>query len=482
MSSANAGEAPPPAAEPVSTATRQGDAGLFAPLRNALFDSRQRWRDLVNMTADFAFETDAQGRFSFVMPDPALGWSAMSLLGQPTERLLAELSDSGGFNPFRTQRPVRRHRTWVKRADGTLACLALAAAPLLDTKGRQIGVRGLGIDVTEQDSAEAQVAATLRRSEVLDHILTVMRHEVATPNVLRVALDALANALGADGAAVIRTTEAGAAPSIAHQAGAPLEEHAIEQVLATTTTLLQPGADSPQHATTEDGRSVLVCACNTRFDGTAGVVLWRRASARVWDLDDRLLAGATTLVVRGVLEQDALQREMGLQARTDPLTGLFNRRAFLEELPRHLDRLDREDECGTLMYVDIDNFKPVNDQLGHDVGDQVLAAAAHMLRNLVRPTDLVARLGGDEFALWMNGADHMTAAERAEHLRVHAPRTLAEIAPGLELPLSMSIGIASRPAGSAESIESVMRRADMAMYAVKRGGRGHWRVSQQVAS
>jgi diguanylate cyclase (GGDEF)-like protein len=173
---------------------------------------------------------------------------------------------------------------------------------------------------------------------------------------------------------------------------------------------------------------------------------------------------------------------MGQQARTDALTGLFNRRAFLEELPRHLDRLDREDECGTLMYVDLDNFKPVNDQLGHEVGDQVLAAAAMMLRNLVRPTDLVARLGGDEFALWMNGADHMTAAERAEHLRVHAPRTLAEIAPGLELPLSMSIGIASRPAGSAESIESVMRRADMAMYAVKRGGRGHWRVSHQAAS
>jgi GGDEF domain-containing protein len=76
----------------------------------------------------------------------------------------------------------------------------------------------------------------------------------------------------------------------------------------------------------------------------------------------------------------------------------------------------------------------------------------------------------------------MTAAERAEHLRVHAPRTLAEVAPGLELPISMSIGIASRPSGSAESIESVMRRADMAMYAVKRGGRGHWRVSHQAAS
>jgi diguanylate cyclase (GGDEF)-like protein/PAS domain S-box-containing protein len=474
MSSANAGEAPSTAA------SRPTDTGLFAPLRNALLDSRQRWRDLVNMAADFAFETDEQGRFSFVMPDPALGWSAVTLLGQPADLLLAELSESGGFNPFRTTRPIRRHRTWLKRPDGALACIAFAAAPLLDGKGRQIGVRGLGIDVTEQDSAEAQMAAMLRRSEVLDHILTIMRNEVAPPSVMRAALDALANALGAEGAAVISTSESGAEPAITHQAGTHPAGEAIDQVLATAARLVAAGSDSPTQGTTDDGRPVLVCACKTRVGAPAGLALWRPQGARGWDLDDRLLAGAATLVVRVVLEQDTLQREIGQQARTDPLTGLFNRRAFLEELPRHLDRLDREDECGTLMFVDLDNFKPVNDQLGHDVGDQVLGLAAHMLRNLVRPTDLVARFGGDEFAVWMNGADHMTAAERAEHLRVHAPSTLAEIAPGLELPLSMSIGIASRPAGSNESIESVLRRADMAMYAVKRGGRGHWRVSHKA--
>jgi diguanylate cyclase (GGDEF)-like protein/PAS domain S-box-containing protein len=489
MSSANAGEAPSTAA------SRPTDTGLFAPLRNALLDSRQRWRDLVNMAADFAFETDEQGRFSFVMPDPALGWSAVALLGQPADLLLAELSESGGFNPFRTTRPIRRHRTWLKRPDGTLACIAFAAAPLLDGRGRQIGVRGLGIDVTEQDSAEAQMAAMLRRSEVLDHILTVMRNEVETPRVMHAALDALANALGAEGAALISTGESGADPTIIHQAGihqAGIHQagthqagthpagQAIDQVLATAAGLVAAGSDSPAQGTTDDGRPVLVCACKTRVGAPAGLALWRPRGARGWDLDDRLLAGAATLVLRVVLEQDTLQREIGQQARTDPLTGLFNRRAFLEELPRHLDRLDREDECGTLMFVDLDNFKPVNDQLGHDVGDQVLGLAAHMLRSLVRPTDLVARLGGDEFAIWMNGADHMTAAERAEHLRVHAPSTLAEIAPGLELPLSMSIGIASRPAGSNESIESVLRRADMAMYAVKRGGRGHWRVSHRA--
>ena len=464
-------------AEVHQTAPTPADGGLLAPLRNALLDSRQRWRDLVNMAADFAFETDDHGRLSFVMPDPALGWSAATLIGQPAELLLADTAGAGTFNPFRITKPVRRRRAWLKRADGTIACVTFAASPLLDGKGRRIGVRGLGIDVTEQDSAEAQVAMMLRRGEVLDHILSLMRKEVTAARMMRAILEALASALGAEGAATIDADDGGSAPSLTHQAGG-----GATLVLAAAARLLRTRSDTPAQALTEEGRPVLLTTCHTRFGAQAGLALWRTPGSRPWDPDDIALVDAASLVVRVVLEQEAQQREMGQQARTDPLTGLFNRRAFLEELPRHLDRLDREDEGGTLMFVDLDNFKPVNDRLGHEVGDQVLVAVAKMLRNLVRPTDLVARLGGDEFAIWMNGADHMTAAERAEQLRVHAPTALAEIAPGTELPISMSIGIASRPSGSGETIESVMRRADMAMYAVKRGGRGHWRVSHETST
>jgi len=539
MSSNAADEASQTTGRRSDTAPRGPDGGLFAPLRNALLDSRQRWRDLVTMSADFAFETDEEGRFTFVMPDPTLGWTAAALLGSPADQLLATPAESGGFSPFRTPQPIRRQRIWLRRQDGVLACIAFAAAPLLDGRGRQVGVRGLGIDVTEQDGAEASLAGMLRRSQALDHVLSAMRAEVETPNMTRAALDTLAGALGAEGAAVFTVDAAGVGPLITHRAsshaaalraaaqntgGNPTggEPGAVNQagtspagtspagtrplgappagiprvdgarsgisrlgeptphMLELAGNLLLAGSEVPVQATTDEGRPLLVCPCNTRVGAAAGLLLWREPGGRLWDQDDRLLAGAATLVVRVVLEQDTLQHEIGQQARTDALTGLYNRRAFLEELPRHLDRLDREQQGGTLMYVDLDNFKPVNDQLGHQIGDQVLGLVAHMLRNLVRPTDLVARLGGDEFAVWMNGADHMTAAERAEHLRVNAPRILAEIAPGLDLPLTMSIGIASRPAGSNESIESVMRRADVAMYAVKRGGRGHWRVSHQA--
>jgi diguanylate cyclase (GGDEF)-like protein len=178
-----------------------------------------------------------------------------------------------------------------------------------------------------------------------------------------------------------------------------------------------------------------------------------------------------------ILEREAMHHEMALQARTDSLTGLLNRRAFLEEMERHAARQGRNNEPATLMFVDLDNFKPVNDRLGHDAGDDVLRQTATLLRKTFRPTDLVARLGGDEFAIWLNGADHMTAAERAEYLRDTVPRELADIT-GPDLPrVGVSIGIACRDATDAEPLDSLMRRADRAMYEVKRGGRGHWRVS-----
>ena len=124
----------------------------------------------------------------------------------------------------------------------------------------------------------------------------------------------------------------------------------------------------------------------------------------------------------------------------------------------------------------------MNDRLGHEVGDQVLVRTADILRNTVRPSDLVARLGGDEFALWLNGADHMTAAERAEHLCAEVPQRAARDRRRRRAGADMSIGIATRAAGSEEPIDSLLRRADQAMYEVKRTGRGHWRVAAEEAA
>jgi diguanylate cyclase (GGDEF)-like protein len=450
----------------------RSSAQTEATLRDALLDSRQRWRDLVTMGADLAYETDEQGRFVFIIPDPSLGWSTATLLGQPAELLLAGGTNANGFNPFRVTAPVRRRRAWLNRTNGGAALLAFSAAPLFDAAGRIAGTRGIGVDWTCYDEHEGRVATALRRGEVLDHILWRMSQEVLAPHMMQAALDTLTNALGAEGAAVI-DLHSKAGSVLLHRAGG-----AAEEVQPAAAALLAE-ASGPADTTGDDGRPIVVAVCHTRVGPHAGLALWRSPGSRGWDHEDKLLVDAAASLIRMVLENEAFQREMVQQAQTDPLTGLLNRRAFLADIARRIDRLDRDDQTGTLMFVDLDHFKAVNDRLGHEAGDQVLECTAKILRDTLRPSDLVARLGGDEFALWMDGADHMTAAERAERLCQEIPRALREIAGTEELTPTVSIGIATRQAGSNEPIDSLISRADRAMYEVKRTGRGHWRVSME---
>jgi diguanylate cyclase (GGDEF)-like protein len=444
------------------------------PLRDALLDSRQRWRTLVAMAADFAFETDAQGRFVFVSPETVLGWPAAALLGQPATLLLA--AAGAAFDPFHPTITARSRRAWLKRADGGLACLSFACAPLLDGSVI-VGSRGVAQDVSAEDLREAETAATLRRGEVIEHILWQMRQEILAPRMMQVALAELIAALGADGAAVITLIPATDPLAVLHHVG-----KGLASVLPTLRPMLEIEASDPATAIGEAGHKVLTCPSDTRFGERAGLTLWRESDDRDWDEEDRLLVSAAASLIRVVLEHEAIQRELARQARTDPLTGLLNRRSFLEEMHRRVDRLDHEGQTGTLLFMDLDHFKRLNDSCGHEVGDEALILAADILRATVRPTDLVARLGGDEFATWMDGSDEMTAAERAERLRLEAPAAFARSLPPTATPLSMSIGIATRQPGSGEDIDSIMRRADMAMYEVKRRGRGRWQVSQDEAS
>jgi hypothetical protein len=98
---------------------RPGPAGWLAgPLRSVLLESRQRWRDMVTLAADVAFETDARGCLTFVTPDPMLGWSAGALLGRPAESLLVEATSGAAGNPLAPACVVRRQRVWLRRGDG----------------------------------------------------------------------------------------------------------------------------------------------------------------------------------------------------------------------------------------------------------------------------------------------------------------------------------------------------------------------------
>jgi diguanylate cyclase (GGDEF)-like protein len=442
------------------------------PVRGALIESRQRWQNLVSLAADLAFETDAQGRFVFLTPDTVLGWPSSSLIGQPSERLTDDDGAAATINPFCPTIEIRRHRVWLCCANGRLALVTISAVPLYNVAGQVVGARGIGIDMTDSDAGSMQIAGRLRRGQVLHYILLQVKQETDVDSMMDAGLGALVHALGAEGAAAIGAVSKGVEIGVLHACGPGASD-----ILEAASRLMASRGAEAAGVTTPDGRSVLAIGCDTRSDLPAGLAVWRAAGSRPWDQDDTALAESAVCIIRMVLEYEALQREMTHQARTDPLTGLLNRRAFLEEMRRQIARLDRESEPGTLMFVDMDAFKLVNDRLGHGVGDEVLVHLADVLRKLVRPFDLITRLGGDEFAVWLSGADHMTAAERADYLCKTAPEELQAVLPEAFPKLGVSVGIATRRAGSHESIEDLTRRADMAMYEVKRSGRRHWRVS-----
>lgn len=159
------------------------------------------------------------------------------------------------------------------------------------------------------------------------------------------------------------------------------------------------------------------------------------------------------------------QDNEGRLARIDPLTGLPNRRSFLEVAARESYRTRRHKYCVTVAYIDLDNFKAVNDRRGHAEGDALLQLVAHTMRENLRATDFAARLGGDEFAILLPETDAEGAKTYLEKLRgrlLHAMRQH-------KWPVTFSIG--SVTFSRFITVEEMLQRADALMYNVKHGSK-----------
>jgi diguanylate cyclase (GGDEF)-like protein len=157
-------------------------------------------------------------------------------------------------------------------------------------------------------------------------------------------------------------------------------------------------------------------------------------------------------------------------ARTDALTGCYNRRALFERLEREVERVKRYDQGLALLLVDLDKFKDVNDARGHLAGDSVLRQVGDMLRREARSVDIVARFGGDEFVLVLPETTQEGAVIFAERLRKRiGDHDFAET--GAALYVTVSAGVAAMSGSQSETAEGLIARADAAMYEAKGGGR-----------
>ncbi len=188
--------------------------------------------------------------------------------------------------------------------------------------------------------------------------------------------------------------------------------------------------------------------------------------------DERTVHGLV-LTLRDVTEQRKLERELTHRAFHDSLTGLPNRVLLLERVERALLRGRRESTLTCMLFVDLDDFKVVNDTMGHSVGDELLVAVARRLTSLLRLSDTAARLGGDEFAVLIEGAREPHDAETLAAEIVHSLSQSFHLTDGA-VSVSTSVGVAT-VLDSAHA-EELLGHADLALYAAKAAGKKRWRL------
>ncbi|MGF7235559.1 MAG: GGDEF domain-containing protein [Frankia sp.] len=198
------------------------------------------------------------------------------------------------------------------------------------------------------------------------------------------------------------------------------------------------------------------------------------AVAVLWAASPLLMLAALPPAIS--LQRSILHADLLHAARTDAKTSLANPAHWREVAEREMRRARRCAEPVSVLLVDIDHFKAVNDRHGHLVGDEVLVAVADVLRSSARPHDLVGRFGGEEFVILLAGADLDGAARAAERIRGHVAARYCHIAGIAPLAVTVSVGVATAT-GSTSDLPGLLEKADAALYRAKREGRNRVRLA-----
>lgn len=220
--------------------------------------------------------------------------------------------------------------------------------------------------------------------------------------------------------------------------------------------------------------ALLPLACQGRLIGSLnlGSHVAERFSADSGTEFLRRMAAIAAVCLENALNHERLQ----LLGLTDPLTGVNNRRYFERRLHEEVTRAKRHDMPLTCMFVDIDKFKRINDSHGHQAGDEVLRSVAAIIKAQLRGSDIIARYGGEEFVILLPHTAIRHACDIAERIRARVAARLHQPAAGVNLLVTVSIGVSTLPEGAADAeIESLsahlVGEADKALYQAKESGR-----------
>jgi diguanylate cyclase (GGDEF)-like protein/PAS domain S-box-containing protein len=445
-------------------------------------------------------ETGDAGRWHYVSPQirAILGYTPQEWLADPTlwaQRLHPEdreqvLRSESACQPDAVDQTASEYR--LRHRDGHIVWIRDDAQLVREPNGT-MRWHGVLSDVTERKVAEAELERRAAQQSAVARLGEHALEGAGTDELMHEAVSCAAEILGVEMAAVLelQTDEASFImrsgvgwpdardPNIrfpmgtASQAGytiltgAPVivTDWAREDRFGKSPALGEIGARS--------GASVLI----EGPAGAFGILGVQSLQAREYVSGDIDFLQSVANVLADALERQATEDRIRHRALHDALTGLPNRVLFLDRVEQALARLRRRNSAAAILFLDLDHFKLINDSLGHQVGDDLLAAAAPRLKQAVRASDTVARFGGDEFGILLDDIkDEREAAETAE--RIASVFTRPFVLAGSEHFVTTSIGIAMARGG--ELAEEVIRDADAAMYRAKEHGRARYEMFDEV--
>lgn len=453
-------------------------------LTNALVDSRQMFKDLVNCSTDFAWETDKNGKFIYVSPRGILGYTAFELNGKLSGDLIIGDRDN---SPFTTTRKVEEIELWLRRADGSMACLLISAVPRQDEGSNWQGARGVCRDITIQREREALLRRTRKQEHVLSKIVSTIRDMTTPTDMLEKATTATLDGIPSDSCLIIqKTTHSGGdfTAEVKQQGGLSLDADYMYKLCQKAMAHWAPSdlAVNSENIATEvmliDAHLILM-GITSHHGKNNGAIFLIRDKDHHWQENEVHLFNGITAHLGIALEQVITHEELERRAFTDELTTLLNRRAFTKEITKRLKNQARSRRDGAMLYLDLDNFKNVNDSKGHAHGDMILKQLAKIIRDNIRVGDYAARLGGDEFAIWL---DEISAKDTLAiaHNFVTSGARLCHLADVEGPPLSISLGIAISHPEDGQTFDQLMDNADKALYQAKSAGKATYALYDPV--
>ncbi|MGJ4804777.1 putative bifunctional diguanylate cyclase/phosphodiesterase [Luteimonas sp. SDU82] len=347
--------------------------------------------------------------------------------------------------------------------DRPLRWVSTSKFPLRDGEGRIVGTFGISHDITRRVLAEQEMARLAEASAAASARLT--RIEAQLRSVLNGSADAIAQY----------------APDLRYRyinpAGERLRGRPLHELVGRTDREIGPdheAADSWEAALRQVLRTGQRCEHEFSMQHPDGSQGWFHTTLSPETDETGEVVGVLTST-RDVTAGKLAERALAHQAMHDPVTGLANRYLLMDRLGQALLRLDRTPGRVVLIFVDLDQFKAVNDGYGHEVGDELLVQLAARLSALRRREDTVARLGGDEFVVL---CEHVQCEASVREIAARIVDALAQpfaVGTGLQVRLSASLGVAVThdPATCAAEL---LRNADTAMYRVKQQGRNGFHV------